>query len=112
LIPEALEWRSVPMPGASGPVDIAPLPPRPDGAFRAYVRFPPGWSRPGPGHYAVAEEVQVLRGDLHMNGEAWRAGDRFSIAARRTRRDTYTKEGCLALAQFAAAPRWIPGDSA
>jgi len=42
-----LQWRSVPMPGASGPVEVAELPPGADGAFRAYVRFPPGWSRRG-----------------------------------------------------------------
>src|SRR5688500_13846531 len=97
------------MPGASGPVEVARLPPGADGAFRAYVRFPPGWSRPGPGHYAVAEEVQVLEGDLHMNGQSWHAGDRFSIAAARTRRDTRSEGGCLALACFAGDPRWIPG---
>jgi hypothetical protein len=105
---EDLQWRSVPMPGASGPVEVALLPRGTDGAFRAYVRFPPGWSRPGPGHYAVAEEFEVIEGDLAMNGEAWRAGDRVSIPAGRTRVDARSVGGCLALARFAGEPRWIP----
>jgi hypothetical protein len=107
LKPADLEWRSVAMPGASGPVEIALLPPLPDGAFRAYVRFPAGWSRPGPGHYAVAEEVLLLEGDLHMNGESWGAGDWIQIPAGRTRRDSHTTNGCLALAWFGGDPRWI-----
>jgi hypothetical protein len=107
LKPEDLQWRSAPMPGASGPVEIAALPSLRDGAWRAYVRFPPGWSRPGPGHYAVAEEVRVLKGDLHMNGQSWGPGDWLSIPAGRTRLNTYTTQGCLALAWFAGEPRWI-----
>jgi hypothetical protein len=108
LKPAGLEWRSVPMPGASGPVEVSLLPSKDGFVFRAYVRFPPGWARPGPGHYAVAEEFELLEGDLAMNGEAWRAGERIVIPAGRTRVDTRTVNGCLALACFAGDPRWIP----
>jgi hypothetical protein len=110
--PEDLDWRSVPMPGASGPVQVARLPTQLDGAYRVYVRFPPGWSRPGPGHYAVAEEFEVLEGDLAIDGQAWRAGDRVSIPPRLTRVNTRTAGGCLALARFAGEPRWISGEAA
>jgi hypothetical protein len=108
LKPQELEWHSVPMPGANGPVEVSLLPAKGGFAFRAYVRFPPGWSRPGPGYYAVAEEFELLEGDLAMNGEAWRAGERVSIPAGRARVGTRTANGCLALACFAGQPRWIP----
>lgn len=104
-----LDWRETTMPGGSGPVALALLPRQPDNAFRAYVRFPPGWSRPGPGHYAEAEEFVVLEGELGLNGLTWRAGDYALVPAGCPRRGMHTASGCLVLARFSAAPRWIPG---
>ena len=104
---DALEWREAPMPGGSGPVQLALLPRLPDKAFRAFVRFPPGWSRAETGHYAVPEEFLVLEGALGLDGSTWRAGGYAWIPARRMRRNLHTPEGCLVFAWFAAPPRWI-----
>ena len=97
------------MPGASGPVALARLPRQPDGAFRAYVRFSPGWSRREAGHYAEAEEFLVLEGALSLNGITWRAGDCACVPAYCVRRDMHSASGCLVFARFDAAPRWIAG---
>jgi len=100
------------MPGGSGPVQLALLPRLPDNAFRAFLRFPPGWSRPEAGHYPDPEEFVVLEGELGMNGMTWRAGDYAWIPARCLRRDLQCGPGCLVFAWFAAPPRWIPGPPA
>ncbi|HEY8251480.1 MAG TPA: hypothetical protein VIG70_12820 [Burkholderiales bacterium] len=97
------------MPGANLPVQLARLPDLADGAFRAFVRFPAGWSRPGAGHYPVAEEFLVLEGDLRLNHVTWRGGGYAWIAANRIRVDSCSASGCLAFAWFAAGPRWIAG---
>jgi hypothetical protein len=86
------------------------LPRAADGAFRAFVRFPPGWSRPGAGHYAVAEEFLILEGDLQLNDTIWHAGGYAWIPARRVRSGSRSESGCLAFAWFASVPRWIAGE--
>jgi hypothetical protein len=108
----SLEWRDTLMPGSSAPVQLATLPRAADGAFRAFVRFPAGWSRAQRGHYPVAEEVLILEGDLQLNGRDWREGGYAWIAARRVRSDMRSRAGCLAFALFAGAPRWVPGEPA
>jgi len=105
----SLTWREAPMPGGSGPVALALLPRLPDDAFRAFVRFPAGWSRPEPGYYEVAEEFLVLEGELGLNGRIWRGGEYAWIPARHPRRDLQSVPGCLVLAWFGSAPRWIAG---
>lgn len=97
------------MPGGSGPAQLARLPDLSDGAFRAFVRFPAGWTRPGPGHYPVAEEVLLLEGDLELSGRAFRSGAFAWLPAGWRRSGMHTRAGCLAFAWFARAPRWIPG---
>jgi len=97
------------MPGAPA-VQMALLPKLADGGFRAFVRFPAGWSRPDVGHYAVAEEFLVLEGELGLNGRAWKAGELAWIPAWERRRDLGTKTGCLVFAWFGGTPRWIPGE--
>jgi hypothetical protein len=99
------------MPGGSGPVELAMLPRLADGAFRAFVRFPAGWSRPGPGHYPVAEEVLLLEGDLELSGRAFSPGAHAWLPAGWLRTGMRTRAGCLVFAWFAKAPRWIPGES-
>ena len=97
------------MPGANLPVQLARLPELSDGAFRAFVRFPAGWSRPSAGHYPVAEEFLVLEGELRLNAATWRGGGYAWLAANRVRADSCSEPGCLAFAWFAGMPRWIPG---
>lgn len=100
------------MPGSNGPVSLAPLPDPGDHGFRAFVRFPHGWSRPGMGHYPVPEEFIVLEGALALNGHTWRAGGYAWIPAHHARSDTRTPAGCLAFAWFGGLPRWVPGRAA
>lgn len=107
----SLTWREAPMPGAS-PVQMALLPKLPDGAFRAFVRFPAGWSRPDVGHYAVAEEFLVLEGGIGLNGRKWKTGELAWIPAWTVRRDLQSASGCLVFAWFGGTPRWIPGKPA
>ena len=97
------------MPGAS-PVEMALLPKLADKAFRAFVRFPAGWSRPDAGHYAVAEEFLVLEGELGLNGRTWKRGELAWIPAWQRRRDLGSTTGCLVFAWFGGTPRWIPGE--
>jgi len=97
------------MPGANLPVQLARMPELSDGAFRAFVRFPAGWSRPGAGHYPVAEEFLVLEGELRLNAATWRGGGYAWLAANRVRADSCSERGCLAFAWFAGMPRWVPG---
>jgi hypothetical protein len=105
----SLSWREAPMPGAS-PVSMALLPKLPDDAFRAFVRFPAGWSRPGVGHYAVAEEFFVLEGELGLNGRTWKAGELAWIPAWTRRENLESASGCLVFAWFGGTPRWLPGE--
>jgi hypothetical protein len=100
------------MPGANAPVQLARIPPGELGGFAALVRFPPGWSRPASGYYDVEEQFVLIEGDLGFNGTIWREGDSARIAARRVRAASHSQSGCLALAWFAAPPRWIPGEPA
>jgi hypothetical protein len=105
----SLTWREAPMPGAT-PVQMALLPKLDDGGFRAFVRFPKGWSRPDVGHYAVPEEFVVLEGRLGLNGNTWDKGGHAWIPAFERRRDLGSATGCLVFAWFGGTPRWIPGE--
>ena len=109
---DSLEWHSAAMPGSSGPVDLARLPQLDDQAFRAFVRFPVGWSRPGAGHYAVPEEFLILDGDLSLNGITWKTGGYAWIPARRARSRSSSAGGCLAFAWFGGLPRWVASEPA
>ncbi|MGB7542449.1 MAG: hypothetical protein WBM28_10585 [Burkholderiales bacterium] len=106
----SLDWNTAPMPGSNAPVQLAQLPSVADGAFQAFVRFPAGWARPGPGYYSVAEELLILEGDLHLNDMTWHAGGYAWIQENRVRSASRSESGCLAFAWFASAPHWIPGE--
>ena len=108
---DALEWHSAAMPGGNGPVELARLPQLDDQAFRAFVRFPAGWARPGAGHYAVPEEFLILDGDLSLNGITWNTGGYAWIPARRVRSGSSSVGGCLAFAWFGGLPRWVAGEA-
>jgi hypothetical protein len=107
----SLSWREAPMPGAR-PVGMALLPKLPDNGFRAFVRFPAGWSRPDVGHYAVPEEFLVLEGQLGLNGRIWNARELAWIPAWTSRKNLQSDSGCLVFAWFGGTPRWIPGEPA
>ena len=103
----SLTWREAPMPGAT-PVQMALLPKLDDGGFRAFVRFPRGWSRPDVGHYAVAEEFVVLEGSLTLNAETWTRGGHAWLPPFHRRQDLGSPTGCLVFVWFGSTPRWIP----
>jgi len=105
----SLAWREAPMPGATS-VQMALLPKLDDGGFRAFVRFPKGWSRPDVGHYAVAEEFLVLEGSLSLSGQTWHPGSHAWVPAFQRRHDLGSPPGCLVFAWFGGTPRWIPGE--
>ena len=105
----SLEWTYAPMPGGNAAVSLAQLPDPGDHAFRAFVRFPAGWERPGTGHYAVAEEFVVLEGSLAINGHTWESGGYAWIPAYHARTESRSLAGCLAFAWFGGPPRWVPG---
>lgn len=105
----SLTWRDAPMPGAS-PIRMALLPKLEDGAFRAFVRFPPGWARVQRGHYEAAEEFIVLEGELALDERSWTAGGYMWIAPLRLRTHLRSQTGCLVFATFSSPPRWIAAD--
>lgn len=106
-----LSFADAPMPGGSGPVQLARLPELGDGVFRAFVRFAPGWTRPATGHYRSSEEVFVLEGDLTFNTIAWRAHSHGFVPADATRYRLQTSVGALVIAWFGGAPQWRRGPS-
>lgn len=106
-----LAWIDAPMPDGSGAVQLAQLPALDDQAFRAFVRFPAGWSRPSTGYYPVDEEVFVLDGDLTFNEHTWHAGSYGWIPAHSPRRTLRSQGGALVLAWFSGPPRWKRGAS-
>lgn len=108
---QELAWIEAPMPDGSGPVQLAALPLLGDQEFRAFVKFPAGWSRPSTGYYLVDEEVFVLAGDLTFNACSWRAGSHAWIPALSVRCGLHSTNGALVLAWFSGPPRWKRGPS-
>ncbi len=109
---DALRFADAPMPGGSGPVQLARLPDLGDGVFRAFVRFPSGWSRPAVGHYPVSEEVFVFEGDLTFNASAWRGQSYGFIPGGITRYRLESSQGATVIAWFGGAPQWKRGPAA
>jgi hypothetical protein len=109
---DRLEWRPALMPGANSAARLAPLPRADDGAYRAFVWFPAGWTRSESGHYAEAEEFLILAGDLGLDSSIWRAGGYAWLPANCVRSRSRSESGCLAFAWFSSAPSWIPGEPA
>lgn len=97
------------LPGATTAIRARVLHDDPDSqAVAMLVRFPPGWHRQT-GHYTCAEHVVVVTGSLTINDAEWSAGDGLVIPAYRTRDNTHTTPGALAIGWFAERPRWRAG---
>lgn len=107
---DALSWATVEIAGARPAVRLARL----SGSEGAtlLVRFPPGWERPGDGHYEVIEEVLFLVGSFEMTGERYEAGDHTWFPARYPRSATRSPSGALAWAWFSGRNDWIEGPAA
>ena len=106
-----LEWATVPIPGSEPPVRLHRLHLDPASkASLSLVEFPPGWRRPGTGHYLCAEEFVLLAGSLTVSGVVHEVGDHVYLPARWPRVDSITEQGCRALAWFSAPPTWQVGE--
>ncbi|MEU4821964.1 hypothetical protein AB0H37_08850 [Actinomadura sp. NPDC023710] len=107
-----LPWKPLTIPGSGPPVELVRLEIDPaDGSSTSLVRFPPGWRRPGAGHYLCGEEFVVLEGRLTVSGVAYGPGERGWIRSAVTRRDSRSEAGALALAWFSGVPAWVDGDT-
>ena len=104
-------WQTFTIPGSDRPVELARLGADPDGGFNVVVRFPTGWTRPGPGHYDAIEEVLFLAGRFEMSGQVYQAGDYGWFPSWYTRTASHAPNGALALAWFSGANRWFEGES-
>jgi ChrR-like protein with cupin domain len=108
-----LRWRRMTIPGSTPDVELVRL--HVDAATRAsvsLVRFPPGWQRPGAGHYPCAELFVVLDGALDVTGVRYAAGEYGYLPAGLVRADSRSVAGCLAVGWFSAPPDWFPGEPA
>lgn len=106
---DELKWIDAPMPDGSAPIRLARLPKLPDGHFRIFGRFPPGWQRTIEGHYPAFEEILLLEGDLTVAGVTVRGGDYTWVPAREMRPRTSSEAGCLAFARFGGGAHWTRG---
>jgi hypothetical protein len=77
-----------------------------DGTSVLIVNFPAGWSRPNVGSYECAEEFIMFKGELHMCGEVFRAGDHAWVPPHSLRIGTSSPNGATALAWFYGRPKW------
>jgi hypothetical protein len=108
-----LRWSETEIPGSNPPVAVARL--RVEngtGAYTMLVRFPPGWSRPGAGHYRVHEEIFVVEGDLTVGDETYSTGDYAWLPSGYPRTGSASSGGAVVLARFSGPPVWVPSDGA
>jgi hypothetical protein len=107
-----LPWRSMAIPDSAPSVELARLHvDQRTKASVALVRFPPGFARPGVGHYQCAEQFVVLGGAIDVSGIRYVEGDYAYLPARTDRADSGSPGGCLAVAWFSGPPVWSAGRS-
>jgi hypothetical protein len=106
--PEA-EWLELSIPGSAPAVRLCRLGSDPTtNASVSLVRFPPGWRRPGSGHYLPAEELVVLEGSIDVAGTHG-PGDYVYLPPRTVRTESASETGALVIAWFSGTPEWVPG---
>jgi hypothetical protein len=107
------QWRTIAIADGTPAVEFARAGgDRAAGSFAAFVRFPPGWSRPHPGRYEVEEELLVLEGALEMSGAVYRAGDHAFFPPGFVRTGSRTPLGALVAAFFSGPADWTRLDEA
>ncbi|WP_127480118.1 hypothetical protein [Nocardioides pantholopis] len=110
-LPET-QWLDLSIAGSSPAVRLARLGSDPmTRASVSLVRFPPGWRRPGSGHYLPAEEFVVLEGSIDVVGSHG-PGDYVYLPPRTDRTDSVSTSGALVIAWFSGFPEWVPGAAA
>jgi hypothetical protein len=105
LLDAELPARDFLIPGSNLPVRRTRL----DG-MSALVRFPPGWARPGRGHYLAGEEFVLLEGELSVSGITYAAGHHGWLPAGTLRHSGAAPGGALAFTAFAGEDTWVPSD--
>jgi hypothetical protein len=113
-LPDGVErWVDFAIPDSSPAVRLARLDVDGEsGSSLSLVEFPPGWSRPGLGHYVCGEEFVVLAGELHISGKAFGPSDCAWLPPGAPRWSSRTEAGALALAWFSGRPDWREGAGA
>ncbi len=82
------------------------------GASTTLVRFPPGWRRPGVGHYLVDREMYILSGDLTISGVRYTEHTYCFLPAGYSRVDSFSEAGALVLAFMSGTAAWVASDAA
>lgn len=103
--------RSVSLAGSSGPVEVRRLLRCANDSTQNEVVFPPGWTRPQTGSFAVAEEALWLEGEFTMNGQTFGPGTYCWFPPGYVREMSITVAGARALASFAGRPDWTAQQS-
>lgn len=78
------------------------------GACSVMLRYPAGWSRPGPEVALADEELFVLNGSLTVGDEAYGLNDYAYLPAGYPRAGMASPNGAIVLTFFNAAPQAIP----
>ncbi len=78
------------------------------GDMSVIVRYPPGWSRPGPEALSAEEEFYVLDGEIEINGHHYRRDSYACLPAGYAREGAKSDTGCVTLAFFDATPELCP----
>lgn len=98
--------------GAEAAVGVKRLSADPEsGASSILLQLPPGWRRPGTGHYLADEEMYVLEGGLSLSGIEYREHSYAHLPGGYTRADAHSESGALVLAFYSRTPEWIDGEA-
>jgi hypothetical protein len=82
------------------------------GSRSLVLRYPAGWSRPGPESLAADEELLVLSGELVINGVVYDALSYVFLPAGLVRRTASSGSGALVLTFFEGQPDFLPNEPA
>jgi hypothetical protein len=80
-----------------------------DGSATCIVRYPAGWTAPGPHHLAAHEEFLVLDGALELNGRTYGRQSYACLPAGYPREAVRAPHGAVLLAMYHGAPRVMTG---
>src|SRR5712691_11187370 len=81
------------------------------GASSSLVQFPPGWRRPGTGHYLRDEEFYLLSGDLTISGVRYTEHTYAFLPSGYARTRTFSEGGAVLMAFFDRRGAWTDGEA-
>lgn len=79
------------------------------GAATCIVRYPAGWSSPGPEHLLADEEFLVLDGSISISGQIYPKHSYAFLPAGYPREQASTTHGAVLLTMFHDFPTLVPG---